>query len=178
MEKRYYFAITNKKNIDTVKNFTLNDFIYFGDVIDSLRANIVFDFGIFYEIFGDVYENADEIRKLGTPLFTNEEVQKEFNAYVVSKEAVACAIEYQRKKVIDSFKSLLVDDEKKTKAEKMEEAIQSKISEWGAYTRPYNLDVNIFKLVNSYSYEYTIFDLVRLYKSIDWENACLIFYGY
>ena len=33
-------------------------------------------------------------------------------------------------------------------------------------------------LVSSWLYEHTIFDLVRIYKTFDWENKCLLFMGW
>lgn len=44
-------------------------------------------------------------------------------------------------------------------------------------TPPYNLDSDDDKITNSWKYEYTIFELVRLYKSVDWENNILVFTG-
>lgn len=155
------------------------------DIFDKVGACTVFE-------FGKHYENADKIVDLGKLLFKQEEVQEKFEDYypcIVGKEAVECAIEWQRNKIVSYFKSLLLDDEEykeinyfdtRTKEQRMEDAINSKIREWeNSYCIPYNLDINNKnKLVNSWLYEYTIFDLVKLYKDTDWEKECLIFYGY
>lgn len=39
-------------------------------------------------------------------------------------------------------------------------------------------DENEPRLTDSWLYEHTIFELVRLYKSIDWDKHCVLFYGY
>lgn len=156
-------------------------------------------FGIFDKVgacevfsFGKYYENADKIIDLGELLFKQEKTQDEFEDYypcIVGKEAVECAIEWQRNKIVSYFKSLLLDDEEykkinpfntRTRQERLENEIYGKMNEWeNSYCRPYNLDIdNKNKLVDSWLYEYTIFDLVRLYKDTDWNKECLIFYGY
>ena len=49
--------------------------------------------------------------------------------------------------------------------------------EFGDYTA---INTNKEKecLVSSWLYEHTIFDLVRIYKTFDWENKCLMFMGW
>ena len=42
---------------------------------------------------------------------------------------------------------------------------------------PYNLE-NGEQVVNSYKYEYSLFELVRIYKAFDWKNNIMIYYGY
>ncbi len=54
--------------------------------------------------------------------------------------------------------------------------------EWGVATwfgkdDPYNLEDGD-SVTTSWKYEYSIFELVRLYKTFDWENNLLIYYGY
>lgn len=42
---------------------------------------------------------------------------------------------------------------------------------------PYNLDTGD-EITHSWKYEYSIFELVRIYKQFDWENNVMIYYGY
>lgn len=44
--------------------------------------------------------------------------------------------------------------------------------------QPYDLRENSESIVNSYLWEYQIFELVRLYKTFDWDKNALIFYGW
>ena len=202
MGYRQYFERVKKEKLEEVRNLNLEEllkyakengvevdeeesWIYFLDLLKSLDGVEVFGFGKYYE-------NASEICNLGTPMFRNEDVQtryEDYFPYVVNKEAVACAIEWQRQKILTHFKTLLLDDEqyrkkerfdKRTKLERLEEEIRDKVSEWECdWIKPYNLDnEKNHCIVNSWLYEYTIFDLVRIYRDTDWDNETLIFYGY
>lgn len=54
--------------------------------------------------------------------------------------------------------------------------LRSMESEWTRLD-PYDLE-NGDQVTTSWKYEYNIFELVRLYKTIDWENQVLVYYGY
>lgn len=202
MGYRQYFGKVKKDDVQIIKSLTSQElldyckqkgieiyedgYISFLDILKELKSVEVFGFGKYYE-------NAEELLKLGIPMFEHKDVQEKFNdyyyPYIVGKEAVACAIEWQRKKILDYFKTLLLSDEeykkinfydKRTREERIEEEIRDKVIEWESeWITPYNIDNDEkYGLVNSWLYEYTIFDLVRMYKDTDWENECLIFYGY
>jgi len=56
--------------------------------------------------------------------------------------------------------------------------IKSQIHDWKrAETFIYNLDENTDQIVNSWSYQYEIFELVRIFKSFDYDNYYLIYEG-
>ena len=63
--------------------------------------------------------------------------------------------------------------------------VKSMASEWGIATWgqmddgdvPYRLDRGD-EITNSWKYEYVIFELVRIYKSFDWENNIMIYHGH
>lgn len=50
-------------------------------------------------------------------------------------------------------------------------------TDFGDYTA-INTNKEKESLVSSWLYEHTIFDLVRIYKTFDWENKCLLFMGW
>lgn len=54
---------------------------------------------------------------------------------------------------------------------------KSKYVEWNKL-EIINFDKNKSYLTNSWRYEYSIFDLVRIYKIFDWNNKIMILYGY
>lgn len=56
------------------------------------------------------------------------------------------------------------------------EHVRSMRTEWACLT-PYNLE-NGDAITTSWKYEYTIFELVRIYKSFDWKRNIMIYYGY
>jgi hypothetical protein len=59
---------------------------------------------------------------------------------------------------------------------KMLEHIRSMRIEWCALT-PFDFKKDD-KITKSYKFEYAIFELIRIYKTFDWENNLLIYYGY
>lgn len=56
------------------------------------------------------------------------------------------------------------------------EHLRSMRNEW-FFGLPYDLEDGI-EVTTSWKYEYAIFELVRIYKTFDWENDYLIYYGY
>ena len=62
---------------------------------------------------------------------------------------------------------------------KYEEHIKDYNSWWRTHWRnAFNLDENDECICNSWLYEHQIFELVRLYKTIDFEKYDLVFLGY
>ena len=61
------------------------------------------------------------------------------------------------------------------------EHVRSMAREWGIYSwgdmRPYNLEDGE-QVTTSWKYEYETFELVRIYKTFDWKNNVMIYYGY
>lgn len=65
------------------------------------------------------------------------------------------------------------------KEEKWRYAIESKLRYWQEpWTAPINLDEDSDCITHSWLYEYSIFELVRLYKTFDWENNDLVLMGW
>ena len=58
--------------------------------------------------------------------------------------------------------------------------VNEKIQTWEAPYKitPYNLRENSKDIVNVMITEYEIFEMVRIYKSIDWEKDVVVFYGW
>lgn len=178
----YEWCKNNNVDIDEYDN--KDWYVSFNDIVDAIKGEVVFEFGKWYE-------NGDSIDKLGKPFFKDKSLLDKFsdyNAYIVGKEAVESAIEWQHKKILSHFNTLLLDKEERqgldhyddrTKEQRMEEAIRSKIHEWdNPWTKPYKLKENSNCMVRSWLYEYTIFELVRLYNTTNWNTECLIFYGW
>ena len=149
--------------------------------------------------FGKYYENAEEIHKNSEKLFKNEETMEYFEDYephISGEKAVECAIEWQINKIRENFAHLLLTDEeiKKKKDDgtfcddglfcddrpheiRLLTAIQRKAREWDKRLLPFSLDREK-PMISSWLYEYTVFELVKLHREMDWENDCLLFYGW
>ena len=138
--------------------------------------------------FGKYYANSNEMYKHGDSLFTSDELNENFydeDAIILNKEGLVCAIEWQRDRIISIYEDLLKEQssnefDERSQFDRMREHIKSHLLWWKptyglgtAYTLDESPD-----LVNSWLYEHTIFDLVRIYKTFDWENKCLMFMGW
>ena len=148
----------------------------------------------FFE-FGKYYENAENIYKLGKPLFIITDTQEyfeEYNPFVVDKDAVLCAIEDYRQKVIKFYKELLQTQEeydathdtwerrRGTQEQKIRRHLESQLDEWENPfgLLPYDLSEKSNRVVKSWLYEYETFEIVHQLKMMDWENYTLVFYGW
>lgn len=93
--------------------------------------------------------------------------------------------DYDREPYQHNFDFSLITEKEKTALFSVIEHIRTMSLEWGACgdqkffdsRRPYSLD-NRPEITISSKYEYAQFELVRIYKTFDWENNHLIYYGY
>ena len=92
-------------------------------------------------------------------------------------------LEAYKEKVLSILEDDLIDTpesgvwDKKTSEEKMKEVCKEKIS-WIKRGYCYDLDLESNHIQCSWLYEYTIFNLIHWYKTIDWNNEIVMFYAY
>jgi hypothetical protein len=140
----------------------------------------------FYQFVSDKFDRKDEFCVVGLdipadsgePFFKNQETQEIFEFYnprVVCKEECLLAIELMRQFVLNYYKNAMENGPDHWKA-----VVHEKIQTWEAPYKitPYNLRENSKNLVSTMITEYEIFDMVRMYKSIDWEKDMVVFYGW
>lgn len=204
MGYREYFYKIKKRDLNKIRKMTPNELIEWckmnnieldeyednkwyaslTEILEAANAKMVFEFGKWYE-------NSDNIADIGKPLFKNVELQEHFsdyNPYIVGKEAIENAIEWQRVQILKYFNNLLLNKDERqgldrfdtrTREQRMEEAIRSKITEWdNPWTKPYHLKEGSDEIVKSWLYEYTIFELVKLYNTTNWKTECVVFMGW
>lgn len=127
-------------------------------------------------------------------LFTSEELKERYSDYgfaLLAKDDFKAVIEAYRQKIVDWFESLLNPDKSQITANKLSKEerkrleweceIKDKLEKWsGKYfgVLPIDLDESRERIAGSWSYEYAIFELVRLYKAFDWENDDLVLVGW
>lgn len=153
-----------------------------------------------YEVGKEIYELgkyseiAFKLESERPSLFTSEELKKRYKDYgfaLLTKDDFKAVIETYRQKIIDWLQSLLDPEDdpiipsKLSKEERkhlaIEHSIEDKISSWsGKYfgISPIDLDESRERITGDWSYEYAIFELVRLYKIFDWENNDLVLIGW
>lgn len=207
MGYRHYFYKVKKADIETVKDMDSEQLLAYaesnGIEIEEWGVKKSFYFNddkflnkIEVHEFGKLYwdNTASRIYSKGVPLFTNLEAQKDldgYEPYVVGKEGLLEAISIYREKVLNFYKNLLVDGEERqlplditiTKddvksIDKVVSHIEDKIRSI-SYRGFANINEDSkWQVTSSWEYEHSIFNLVHLLKSIDWEKDTLLFYGW
>lgn len=135
--------------------------------------------------FGKYYENSDEMYKHGDSLFSSEELRKnyqEYGAIVLDPDGIECAIEWLRQKVEKIYLDLLKENSDNTWDDRSQfDRMKSHMSDYAYWWKgkgPGNLDKETDCIVNSWLYEHEYFELVRIYKTFDWDNDSMIFLGW
>lgn len=153
-----------------------------------------------YKIGTDLYELgkyseiASKLESERPSLFTSEELKERYSDYgfaLLTKDDFKAVIETYRQKIVNWFESLLDPDKCQITSNKLskeerkrlewEYEIKDKLEIWsGKYlgVLPIDLDESRKRIAESWSYEYAIFELVRVYKVFDWENDDLVLVGW
>lgn len=197
MGYRHYFCRCKKSDVAAIRDKTLEelevyakelgtDLYFFNEKLFPI--NEVFCFGKLY------YEDTDKrIYETGTPLFSNPQVMEDFvsdfQPYEVGKAGVLKAIEIYKEKIKAYYEQLTVDGATQilpfgielplpnvTSEQKIKEHIEEKLHGIDGI-----VDMNMERknsLTRSWEYEYSIFNLVHILKTTDWENETIIFLGW
>lgn len=136
--------------------------------------------------FGKYYENSDEMYKHGDSLFSSEELRElyeDYGAIVLEPDGLLCAIKWQRQHVIEMYEDLLREKSKndwdsRPQIDRLIENAKDYLAWWKYGDGPADLNLNRSRLASSWLYEHTYFDLVRIYKTFDWDNQSIIFLGW
>lgn len=153
-----------------------------------------------YKIGTDLYELgkhseiAFKLESERPSLFTSEELKERYSDYgfaLLTKDDFKAVIEAYRQKIVKWLQSLLSVDEricfsdeptkKQYQFETLKQETQDKLDSWsGKYfgISPIDLDESRERITSDWSYEYAIFELVRVYKAFDWENDDLVLVGW
>ena len=206
MGYRHRFATVSKDVYDTVKDMTpeqLKEWVlknqpegwydegdgegWFSHYL-VLGQTEIFDFG------KDCWF-ADNLIQRTKPLFNNHETAEAMELIsLCTKADFEFVIEEMRKHIHQYFQECFDT----YSPEQMKCHFRGKAEEWGDMTdilgitdiepekadvinaqhRPYNMDLSRERLVSSWLYEYEIFELVLLYRTFNWENTVLMFYGW
>lgn len=127
-------------------------------------------------------------------LFTSDELKERYSDYgfaLLTKDDFKAVIEAYQQKIVKWLQSLLSVDERicfsdeltkeQYQFETLKQEVQDKIDSWsGKYfgISPIDLDESRERITGDWSYEYAIFELVRVYKAFDWENNDLVLVGW
>ena len=138
------------------------------------------DYVPLYELSEEVYGMGKScdlsfLKQVKKEIFDRPATNKYFNDdnefYIIGKEGLALIIEHYRQKVVSYYEKILTPDEKDLRFNwhtTPQQHIERQLEEWKSqYVKPYNLDLDKPAVVSSWQFEYGIFELVRLYKTID-----------
>lgn len=153
-----------------------------------------------YKIGKEVYELGKrseigfKLESERPPLFTSDELKERYSDYgfaLLTKDDFKAVIEAYRQKIVEWFQNLLNPDESQVTAPRLSKEerkhlewkyeIKDKLDSWsGKYfgISPIDLNDDKERITGDWSYEYAIFELVRVYKSFDWENNELVLVGW
>lgn len=189
---RNYISFMPKEEYEQIKDFTKEELFAYKNAVSEFEDEepyiSVDDFGVELHGFGKYCDFTTEFHQ---PVFTNKETQDYFlvdnDFYRVNKEFLASIIEVYRLKIKTYYKELVdgitndnIDSLPNEKVYEMFIHIRSMYHEWNPFIEsvvPYNLHEGD-EVTVSWKYEYVIFELVRIYKTFDWENNVMIYYGY
>lgn len=194
MGYRHYFYKIPKTEIAEIRNLKTND--EFCDWAESKGYEVsryegekpycaVYKIGKEIYEFGKYVDWAFEMQGKNESIFGSEELKERYEDYcpvICSKEDFLFAINTYKQNVINYYKGLLDDtkDSEKMLGERRKHHIKNMLWEW---ENPFDIcpiDTNLEResINRSWLYEYAIFELVRVYKTFDFENDALILLGW
>lgn len=135
--------------------------------------------------FGKYVDWAFRMQEKNESIFGSEALKQRYADYtpvLCSQEDFVFAINTYKQNIIDYYKSLLEEDKviKVPIEQKCKDHVENKLSEWenGFGICPIDTDLKSETINRSWLYEYAIFELVRVYKTFDWENDALVLLGW
>ena len=205
MGYRHYLYAVPKKQVAEIQSCKTNeDWCNFAENYGYKVDRDCCDDGSYwffpYEVGKEIYELgkyseiAFKLESERPSLFTSEELKERYSDdgfALLTRDDFKAVIEDYRQKIVNWFQSLLdpdksqITDNKLSKEERKrlewELEIKDKREKWcGKYfgILPIDLDESRERITGDWSYEYAIFELVRLYKIFDWENDELVLVGW
>lgn len=184
MSYRYKIGLLEKQTYKTIKDMSYQEIAQWFHKDKYEKED---DYVPIYKLTKEIYElgkNCDmtHLKPCIKPVFSNKNTHKKFNDenefVIIGKEGLLLIIEDYRKTIVQYLKSNLnpSNEDKIFFPNKNPVGyLEGKIKEWEENVdkfklTPYNLDLKSDTIVSSWSYEYAIFELVRLYKTIDDEK--------
>lgn len=129
----------------------------------------------------DIYDKNAAVKKF----FSEEldEAYEEYGAVIINEEIFLKIINGYQQNIISYYKKILDSNFKdpyypqRTREEAALKCVDDHLFWWEKFGA-LNLDKDDPNICNSWMYDHAIFELVRIYKTFDWENDVMLFYGY
>lgn len=193
MGYRHYFYSIPKTEIEEIKRCkSIDDFCKFCiahnyEVVDYGEGDSfvpVYNLGKEIYEFGKDVDWAFNLQEKNESIFGNAELKQQYDDYcpvVCTQEDFLFVIDEYKKKIINYYKKLLQEDgtHKLTNEQRWKWHLENQLWEWENEFgfSAVNTDLSKSFITNSWLYEYSIFELVRQYKTFDFENNALVLIG-
>lgn len=190
MGYRNYLAIIKKEELKKIdSNFIESQrdedgYVIIDDLLKKAGMQDIYELGK-YSKEGALLENIKT--DIPEDLQENYKIIKEYankNEYgfnILTKKELIYCIESFKQRVIKLLKNYLAEKsdcefDTRTREERLISYVNDKLT-WSEYYTNIN-EKDKFHVQSTWFYEYGIFDLIHSLKIIDWDNYCLIIYGW
>lgn len=190
MGYRTYIGLIESKEYNKIKNYTVEQLKKYKakkykEKYDKENTSVM-SYDLVEEIHGmGKYCNFDFCKK---DFFLNEKTNRYMTSdgefFIIGQEGLQMIIEEYKKDIFEYYQKLRKQDEKDImlrRVQSVESFLDEKIDLWsGKYQELLPIDMNKDKkeISSSWTKEYIVFELVRLYKTIDFSKNVLVYYGY
>lgn len=186
MGYRNYLYRIKKKDVNKFRNMPLKELQdkysdkeddSYIDIHKLIGEDCIFEFG---KLYWD--DTIERIENSGEELFKQEEVQEwfcDYRPHLVGKEALKVTIDIYENKIKKMYENLQEEIEKAKTFEEKCGIYQMHFRDyeyWWKNCKVINLEKDA--ICHSWLYEHLIFELVHLYKTIDFNEYDLIFMGW
>ena len=192
MGYRHYFYAVPKSQIEEIRNCKTNE--EFCDWAEKNGYDVeryegeepycaVYHIGKEIYEFGKYVDWAFKMQERNESIFSSDELKERYSDYdpvLCSQDDFLAVINIYRDKIASYLQECLTDEEKITSEQQCKKDVKDRLYYWkNSFNHfPINTDLSNPKICNSWLYEYAIFELVRVYKTFDWQNDCLVLLGW
>lgn len=190
MGYRHYLYKIKKEELNKIRNMSNSDlYLYtksneddgWWSPLDLFKGKCIYCLG---DIDNKLYKvlNNNKISEI----FAQEEVKEHMEEYdngILNADGFLKILELYKEHIVNYFKDLLKDGyeeswkKDKTSAEKLKEHIEEK-TRMIENCNEYDFNLKNEQITDSWYYEYALFELIRLYKTIDWQNNYVVYLAY
>lgn len=194
MGYRHYFYKFAKTEIEEIKKCkTCDDFYEWaeskGYEVERYEGEEpycgIYNIGKEVYAFGKYVDWAFKMQETNESIFASDELKERYEdetPVICTQDDFLSVINIYRQKIIDYYKGLLEEDKesKRSIEERHKIHIIKQLNEWNNNFGfcPVNTDLTRECINDSWLYEYAIFELVRVYKTFDFENNALVLLGW
>lgn len=197
LDKDFYNNLRQCEIVSEVKSHCYNHGdISYADLDDEDEYIAPYHFGEEIYDFGEDVLGWKSIEPLFVNFFKSDELNKEYEHYDVkcfTKEMLKLIIDAYQDHIIEMYEHLVKgdsfwnfeneriavmseEDRVKYANKQREKHISDQLYSW-KFMR-FNLNDKDMCLNNSWLYEMSVFNLIYIYKTLDWDNKKLIFFGW